>query len=66
MTKEIQLTQDQVSLVDDADYEWLNQWQWHAVRSGNTFYAARYETTKNGKQRLILMHEEIMERMNRQ
>lgn len=29
------------ALVDDADYDWLNQWKWTAKKSGNTFYAER-------------------------
>ena len=29
MTKIIPLTQGKVAIVDDADFEWLNQWKWN-------------------------------------
>lgn len=37
--KEISLTQGKVTLVDDIDYEYLNQWKWCAWKTRNTFYA---------------------------
>ena len=43
--KEIILTQNQVALVDDADYEWLNKGKWYAQRSRQTFYAKRLIST---------------------
>ena len=39
--KEIELSQGKVALLDDEDYEWLNQWKWYAVSCGWSFYAAR-------------------------
>jgi len=57
--KEIQLTQGQVALVDDEDYEWLNSFKWYAHKIGNTFYAARHIRV-NGKQKHQHMHQLIM------
>lgn len=39
----IYLTQGQAAKVDDADYEWLCQWKWHAFYAPNTrtYYAKR-------------------------
>lgn len=39
--KEIKLTQGKVALVDDDDFEYLNQWKWYAHKKPNTFYAIR-------------------------
>jgi len=60
MSKEILLTQGKVAIVDDADYERLSQWKWcaHKQKNGN-WYAVR-RGYRNGKQKLILMHREIL------
>jgi len=60
--KTIQLTQGQVALVDDADYEWLNRWRWYANWAKNTqsYYAESHSKRKGGKRHHILMHREIL------
>lgn len=54
--KEIQLTQGKVALVDDEDFEWLNQWKWHIHSLG---YACRTTLKSEGKKTVILMHRVI-------
>lgn len=39
--KLIPLTQGLFSMVDDEDFDRANQFKWHAVKKGNTFYAGR-------------------------
>jgi hypothetical protein len=39
--KEIKLNNGMVAMVDDADYEWLNQWKWRALKGRSTYYACR-------------------------
>jgi hypothetical protein len=62
--KEIPLSQGKTALVDDEDFEYLNQWKWCAVSSKtrNTFYALRTinVSSVNDKCRQIRMHREIM------
>ena len=60
MTKEIELTQGQVTIVDDKDHEWLSQWKWHADPSRGNFYARRNSPYIDGKQHTIKMHREIL------
>jgi len=57
--KEIPLTQGKFALVDDVDYEWLNQWKWYAHKGGNTFYALR-KAYHNDLRVTIRMHREIL------
>ena len=47
--KKIKLTQGKFALVDDKDFEWLNQWKWYF----NSGYAVR------GCSKRILMHRVI-------
>ena len=59
--KEIQLTKGQVVIVDDEDYERINQHKWYALKvEGNKFYAARDMWLGNNKKKTILMHRIIM------
>lgn len=57
--KEIQLTQGQIALVDDEDFDSLNQYKWYAMKDGNTFYAAR-NIEVDGKRTIVRMHYSIM------
>jgi len=54
--KRIELTQGQIALVDDTDYDWLNQYKWCAYKPPTGgFYAKREESG-----RTILMHRQIL------
>jgi hypothetical protein len=56
----IPLTQGQNAIVDVADYDWLNQWNWqaHWNKSTHGFYAVR--ATEGQRGRLIRMHRLIL------
>lgn len=64
--KEIKLTQGKVALVDDEDFEYLNQFKWCAVISKNTFYAIRSGSKKRGEEPRtnIKMHRAILKLTN--
>ena len=57
--KEIILSQGKVALVDDEDYEYLNQWKWCAVKARKTYYANR-SVLLSGEKKTIFMHRLIM------
>jgi hypothetical protein len=57
--KLIPLTQGQVAIVDDQDYERLSRFKWHATRCRNSFYAAsEYGPRKD--QKGVFMHRLII------
>lgn len=47
------------ALVDDQDYEWLNQWKWYAAKHGKRFYAQRHKAV-DGRKQSITMHRVIL------
>lgn len=53
--KTIPLTKGLVALVDDSDFDFLNQWKWQASCCGGQFYAKR-EVMVNWVKRKIYMH----------
>lgn len=60
--KEIKLTKGKVALVDDEDFEYLNQWKWQAQKSNKTYYAKRGIgiSKTNPKHYSVKMHRQIM------
>ena len=61
--KEITLTQGKIALVDDEDFERLNQYSWCAISQDHRWYAARGVFIEN-KWKTMLMHREIMNASN--
>lgn len=61
--REIPLSQGKVAIVDAADFDWLSQWKWSAMKVGRKgappkFYAVRVtkKGKTDGKPKMILMH----------
>ena len=55
--KRIPLTQGKFAIVDNEDFEWLNQWKWFAKKGYSTFYAVR---NISQSPYLIRMHRQIL------
>lgn len=58
--KYIELTQGKRAIVDDADYDWLMQWKWHAAKGRSTWYASRFVVKSEGKRTTLAMHRHIL------
>lgn len=55
----IELTQGQVTLIDDVDYEYLSQWKWRA-----NWHRKRFRAMRNSDEnKAIYIHTVIAERM---
>lgn len=54
--KKIKLTKNKYALVDNEDFEYLNQFNWQF----DYFYAGRHIRLPNGKKTRIRMHQEII------
>ncbi len=55
--KTLHLSRNRFALVDDRDFEWLNQWKWCFNTSG---YAVRVPRVNGEKRPTIYMHAEIL------
>jgi len=53
--KEIPLTQGKVALVDDEDFDRVNQYKWYVHRGGNNYYALT-STKIGGVKKIVAMH----------
>src|SRR5258708_31028872 len=62
MAKIIQLTQNQTSIIDDEDFEKINQFNWYY---GKNSYATR-DIKINKKRKSILLHREIINCLDNQ
>ena len=55
--KTIPLTQGKEAIVDVEDLDTLSQYKWYAMKIGQTYYAARYDSKRR---RNVFMHRELM------
>ena len=59
--KRIPLTQGKFAIVDDEDFDWLNQWKWSAFKCPHTFYVERSIYSRDTKKaRTVRLHREIL------
>ena len=58
--KEIQLTKGKIALVDDEDFDRINNYKWQSHLRFNYYYASRKSSRLLGKRKTIYMHREIL------
>ncbi len=60
MVREIPVNQGYVVLVDDDDFDWLNQWKWNVQapdsRRRNLYARRHFYPGSGGRRKLVLMH----------
>jgi hypothetical protein len=59
-TKEILLTHGKVAIVDAADYDWLNQFNWSAHKRKHYWYASRRNQWPAKRSATVYMHRQIL------
>lgn len=47
------------TMVDDEDFDWLNQWKWYVIQPGYTAYVVRNRSPKGSG--MVWMHREILQ-----
>ena len=57
MSKEIELTQGQITIIDDEDYDFLSQWKWKVSYDTHT---KSYRAMRNENKKVVFMHRIIM------
>lgn len=60
MSKKITLTQGKVAIVDDDDFDWLNQFKWFAKKECGIWYACRNGSRKIEPRPYYRMHRYIL------
>ena len=58
--KQIPLSKDKIALIDDDDFERINQYKWHAHKGHSTHYARMRVRLRDGNRKNISMHRFIM------
>jgi hypothetical protein len=60
--KEIILSRNMITIVDDEDFDYINQWKWYVEKAGTNYYACRHEPMINGNKnrKVIRMHSQLM------
>jgi hypothetical protein len=60
MSKQITLTKGQFAIVDDEDYDFINQWKWTAVKNKNGNWYALRQVRVDKHSVYVYMHRQIM------
>ena len=58
--RKIKLTRGKVVIVDNWNYDWLNQFKWHAIKGTSGIWYAIWNDYTTGKCRTIYMHRLIL------